>query len=130
MSQIHLLYQPSAYDQTQNAYTLLFTPTPRILLASTVTFFIVDQFDTRLYHLLRTRLPQLSMIWVSGFSIALSQALDTFLFSCLGLYGIVSAIMEIMMVSYFIKLLAIANTLPWSYLTQRLLDRKHASQSY
>ena len=30
---------------------------------------------------------------------------------------------EIIVVSYFIKLLAIANTIPWSFVTRRLLSR-------
>ncbi|MFI4937616.1 MAG: queuosine precursor transporter [Candidatus Berkiellales bacterium] len=124
MSQIHLLYQPSDFDQSQNAYTFLLTPTPRILLASLVTFFIVDQFDSRFYQFLRRRLSYLPMIWVSALSIAVSQCLDTFLFSVLGLYGIVGALTEVMVVGLTIKLFAIVNTIPWSFITQRFFIKK------
>lgn len=124
MSQIHLSYEPSLYDYTQEAYTTLLKPAPRILLASLFTFFIVDQVDSRLYQLLRQRFPTISMIWISGMTIVLSQLLDTVLFSFLGLYTIVGALVEIIVFSYVIKLLAIVSTLPWSFLTQHLFLKK------
>jgi uncharacterized integral membrane protein (TIGR00697 family) len=120
MSQIHLSYQPSAFDFSQDAYSHLLSPAPRIVFASLITFFIVQQFDIQLYRLFRQYLPTSSMLWVSGLAMCLSQLLDTVLFSVLGLYGIVSALTEIMIVSYAIKLIAIANTVPWAFLTKRL----------
>lgn len=126
VSQIHLVYIPSAYDHMQSAYSSILSPAPRILLASLATFFVVDQFDSALYHLLRKKIPQWSRWWVSGITLSLSQGLDTVLFSVLGLYGMVDAIIEIMMVSFAIKLLVIANTVPWSYITQKyFIKRDH-----
>ncbi len=119
MAYIHLSYVPSPYDQTQNAYLFLLSPTPRIILASLTTFFIVQQFDSYLFHQLRKNLPHLPMIGASAFTLCVSQCIDTLLFGFLGLYGLVGALVEIMMVSYCIKLLAIANTLPWSFLSKQ-----------
>ncbi|MBS0287773.1 MAG: queuosine precursor transporter [Proteobacteria bacterium] len=121
MSQIHLLYQPSIYDQSQASYQFLLSPAPRILIASLLTFLIADQCDVKLYAFLRAKYPQISMIFISAISMSCSQLLDTVLFSLLGLYGVVQAIVEIIVVSYGIKLLAIANTIPWSFMTRRLL---------
>ncbi len=123
MSQIHLLYVPSAFDQMHEAYGLLLSPAPRIMISSLATFLIVDQFDVKLYGILREKYPHISMIMISAFTMSISQLLDTVLFSFLGLYGVVAAIGEIIVVSYFIKLLAIANTIPWSFVTRRLLSR-------
>ncbi len=123
MSQIHLQYEPSIHDQAQEAYSFLLTPAPRIFFASLITFLIVDQFDSRLYGVLREKLPQFSMILTSGATMCISQLLDTVLMSMLGLYGLVEAITEIIIVSYGIKLVAIANTLPWSFVTRRLFSR-------
>jgi queuosine precursor transporter len=119
MSYIHLCYEPSQYDQTQHAYLFLLSPTPRIILASLTTFFIVQQFDSYAYHVLRKRFPYLPMIVSSAITLSISQSLDTLLFGFLGLYGLVGALVEIMIVSYCIKLLAIANTLPWSFLSKQ-----------
>jgi hypothetical protein len=41
----------------------------------------------------------------------------------LGLYGIVEALVEIIVVSYAIKLIAIANTVPWSFVSQRIFNK-------
>ena len=107
MSQIHLLYQPSEFDYTQAAYAQIFQHTPRIIMASLLTLFIVQQFDLRLYPLLRTRLPRLPIMVVSAVSISISQTLDTALFTILGLYGIASQLLEIFIVSITIKLITI-----------------------
>jgi len=123
ISQLHLLYEPSIYDQSQSAYELLLNPAPRILFASLASFLIVDQCDRVLYQWFRQKLPHLSMIWVSALTLCLSQSLDTVLFSLLGLYGVVEAILEIMLISFGIKLLVIANTVPWSLATQRLFSK-------
>ncbi|MCS5712472.1 queuosine precursor transporter [Candidatus Berkiella aquae] len=125
ISQIHLLYEPSLHDQSQTAYQLLLTASPRTMLASLVTFLIVDQFDSRAYRTFRQRLPNISMIWISGATMCLSQLLDTVLFSLLGLYGIVGALIEIILISCLIKLITIANIMPWSYISQRIF-KKHA----
>ena len=120
MSQVHLNYLPSTYDQAQEAYTFLLTPAPRIMLSSLATFLLVDLFDSRVYGILREKFPNISMIWVSGLTMCASQLIDTVLFSFLGLYGVVQALSEIIVVSYTIKLIAIANTVPWTFVTKRL----------
>lgn len=123
MSQIHLFYEPSIYDTAQDAYAFLLTPAPRIMISSLITFLVVDQFDSRLYGVLRQKFPNISMILISGVTMCFSQLLDTVLFSMLGLYGVVQAIMEIIVVSYSIKLIAIANTVPWTFVTKKLFSR-------
>ncbi|MGE3320074.1 MAG: queuosine precursor transporter [Candidatus Berkiella sp.] len=125
MSQIHLHYEPSIYDHSQTAYDFLLTSSPRTMAASLITFLLVDQFDSRVYRFFRTRFANIPMLWVSGVTMCLSQFLDTVLFSLLGLYGIVSALLEIIAVSYVIKLVAIANTIPWSFVSQRVF-KPHA----
>lgn len=126
ISQVHLLYLPSEHDVSQSSYEFILLASPRLLIASLATFLIVDQFDTRLYEILRQRWPQIAMIFISGMALCISQLLDTLLFSFLGLYGMISAIVEVMVVSYFIKLIAIMNTIPWSFITQRIFKIHYA----
>lgn len=124
MSQIHLSYIPSVFDQTQTFYAALLTPAPRIMLASLTTFLIMQQLDSGLYHFLRQKLPQFSLFWISGITMSISQFADTWLFSYLGLYGMVSALGQIILVSYSIKLIAIANMVSWSFVTNAILNLK------
>lgn len=104
-SKLHLLFTPSVHDTTQLAYLQLLSPAPRILLASLAVFFIVQQFDMRLFNMLsRSTIP---FYLRNGISLTLSQLLDTLLFSFLGLYGLVANITHIILISFLIKLLII-----------------------
>ena len=106
-SQIHLFFQPSVYDTTQNAYTILLSPTPRLFIASLCVFFVVQQFDIRLFSLLKNKLPQAAFAWRAGLSLVASQLLDTCLFSFAGLYGIVASVVDIIVISFIVKLAVI-----------------------
>ena len=130
MAQVHLLYLPSQFDTTQLSYEQILSASPRLLNASLTTFLIVDQFDSHLYGTLRKRFPAVSIIFISAFSVAISQLLDTLLFSILGLYGSVQAIVEIITISYCIKLFAIINTVPWSLLTQKIFRIAYVNPSH
>ncbi|HEX2579790.1 MAG TPA: queuosine precursor transporter [Rhabdochlamydiaceae bacterium] len=99
LSQIHLLFVASPHDTSQDHFTYLLKPAPRLLIASLVTFFIVQQFDVRLYQLL----SKFSWQVKSLFCLLISQALDTVLFSLLGLYGIIHDFTSMMVVSYLVK---------------------------
>ena len=107
VSQIHLLFQPSPYDTSQSAYHALLSPSPRLLFASMSVFFAVQQFDIRFFSLLRTFLPNTSFAVRAAIALVASQFLDTFLFSFAGLYGIVASVVDIMIISFAVKLAVI-----------------------
>jgi len=130
MSQIHLAYRPSTYDETQPLYAALLGSSPRILLASLTTFLIIDQFDSRLYRLLRQTYPNLPTLLASGCTMCISQFFDNVMFSLLGLYGVVSALLEIIVISYSIKLIAIVAIIPWSFLTRSFFNKHTKQQKY
>jgi uncharacterized integral membrane protein (TIGR00697 family) len=106
MSQIHLFFEPSSYDTTQVHFSALLLAAPRLLFASITTFFIVQQIDVRVFGLLQ-RFP-----WKikSILSLLFSQAIDTVLFSLLGLYGVVQELGSIIVVSYIVKCAVIGLT--------------------
>lgn len=106
-SQIHLLYEPSFHDGTQSAYTLLLSPSPRLLISSMSVFFIVQQFDIRFFAILKKWLPQTGFPLRAAIAMTVSQFLDTFLFSFAGLYGIVASVVDIMIISFIVKLVVI-----------------------
>ncbi len=96
-----------------DAYTAILSSTPRIVAASLFTYFVVQQFDMRLYGFLKSKLENRFYMFRNYSSVALSQLLDTVLFSFLGLYGIVTHIWEIVLVSYAIKLAILLFTTPF-----------------
>ena len=124
MSQFHLFYTPSMYDTTQSAYEALLSPSPRLLMASLVTFLLVQQIDLRLFHFLKNNWPRASFTTRNALCTTLSQGLDALLFSFLGLYGLVAVLSHIILVSFCIKLLVIALMSPLIHFSKRFVPRE------
>lgn len=121
-AQIHLLYIPSAFDSSQSAYHTILGYSPRLLMASLTSYLIVQQVDIRVFSRLKTRLSSSPLIIRNFVSIGISQALDTVLFSILGLYGIVDSILEIMLFSYLVKLVVFAILAPLSLFAHKVVN--------
>lgn len=119
MAQFHLGYRPSTHDTTQSSFITILSTSPRLLVASLATFLIVQQVDLRLFRRLSSKLPSFALR--SGISIGLSQLLDTFLFSFLGLYGIVNSLFDIVLMSFLIKLAIIFLMTPFTTFAKRCL---------
>lgn len=101
MSQIHLLYAPTALDGTHSSFLTIFSQSPRIILASIAVFYGVQKIDIFLFGKLRVFFEKLPVR--IGISLLFSQVLDTVLFSFLGLYGLVESLFDIIVMSLLIK---------------------------
>lgn len=106
-SQLHLLYQPSSFDTTQAAYAQLLSPAPRLLFASMGVFFLVQQIDIRFFAFLKHNFPGLGFPISASIALIVSQFLDTFLFSFAGLYGMVISVLDVIVISFAVKLMVI-----------------------
>ena len=118
LSQIHIFYIPSAQDTAQSAYTLLFAPAPRLLFASLFTFFIVQKIDVLVFAKLKARMPSASFALRTSLSLLFSQLLDTILFTCIGLYGLIASVFDMIVLSFLIKALVIATLFPLTSLSR------------
>ena len=103
----HLAYTPNTFDATHSFYTLLFSPLPRIMIASIGTDFMAAHLERfvygRLSHLFQKRFFGLRNI----LTMVISQSFDTVVFSYLGLYGIIASVPHIIATSLVIKLILI-----------------------
>ncbi len=105
VSRFQIAYLPSTFDTTQEAYSRLLHVQPRILIASLIAYFLTQQLDIRLFgRLQKTNWP---LPLRSGISLIICQLFDTLLFSTLGLYGLVTSLLSIMVMSFVIKLIII-----------------------
>lgn len=111
-SQMHLLYIPSSFDESQAAFATLLTPAPRLFIASLSVFFLVQQFDIRFFQYLKNRLPNANFATRTAIALTISQFLDTVLFSFAGLYGLVESVAEIIVFSFAIKMIVISFSAP------------------
>jgi uncharacterized integral membrane protein (TIGR00697 family) len=99
-SQLHLLYVPSSADGAHGAYEVLLAPAPRLFFSSLLTFWVAQQVDLWVFG----KLPEgWSFGWRSGISLTVALALDTVLFTVMGLYGLVSAIGDVIVFSFCVK---------------------------
>ncbi len=119
MTQIHLFYHPSPFDTSQAAFETVLSSSPRLLISSLIVFFLVQQIDLRLFGYLKTRFQKLSLVARNACSISITQFLDTLLFSIFGLWGLVAHLFDIILISFLIKLVAIALMAPLIHFSKR-----------
>lgn len=122
MSQLHLWYIPNFFDMAASHYQALFGFMPRIACASIISYVTVQFIDTRIFSLLQKLFNGKFFTARAVISLILSQALDTVLFSFLGLYGMVGSVAQIIMVSLMVKLLVIVMSAPLISFTKRLVQ--------
>lgn len=126
-SQIHLAYKPNLFDATQSAFSTILSPTPRIIFASLATFFLVQRLEVLLFAKIREKWRFMPFTFRSALSMTLSQAIDTVLFSFLGLYGQVGSIIHIIFVSFILKIGIIACSSSLISLLKPLMEREPPS---
>lgn len=121
MTQMHLIYVPSEFDVTQNAFATLLGAAPRIVLVSLISYLISQQIDTNLYAYFRHKFAGKFFILRNYGSLLISQLADTLFFTIFALYGIVENLGQIFIVSYAIKIFAILISTPIvAYLKQHI----------
>jgi uncharacterized integral membrane protein (TIGR00697 family) len=120
VSQLHLAYAPSTLDVLHPAYCSLLMHTPRIIVASFVTYGLMQLFDAALYRTFKRITGGRWYLLRNYASVLISQLGDTIMFSFLGLYGIVDNLTDIIFVSYSIKLLVTLCATPFLALTRNI----------
>lgn len=120
ISQIHLLYLPAPIDTMHGYFQMICGFAPRIVVASLAAYLTAIKVEYYLYQRLMTLFDGKHVILRNYLSIAVSQLVDTILFSVLGLYGLVDNIAHIMILSYIIKLSTIFLATPLVFWGLRL----------
>lgn len=120
LGQFHLLYVPSSHDLHHDAFAQILQHSPRILLASLAVTFFTQRFDMAFYGFLKRKWSRQNLVFRNLSSLALSQLLDTVLFSFLALKGIVHSIVPIMIVSYLIKMVVATCMSPFTLVAKRM----------
>lgn len=125
VSQIHLAYI-AVNPAMHNHFVALFGFMPRIICASLVTYFTVEQLNRYLYAFLIKFFGAQKLMLRNYLSIGIAQLIDTIMFSFLGLYGIVENIWEVIVVSYAVKWVAISLSGPFLLLCKKV----HATKTH
>jgi uncharacterized integral membrane protein (TIGR00697 family) len=131
--QFLLYFTPNTYDFAQGSLQTLFSLSPRILIASMLSYFVVQHLDVYLYDKVRKLAP--GKLWLrNNLSTLTSQALDTLLFTILGLLtmaglgiaGVIppEALLQVLLTTYAIKVLVAIIDTPFLYLTYKIKNYK------
>ena len=127
VSLFHLAYTPVLSDTTHTLFKTLLLPMPRIVIASLITFLIVQHLDAQIYFLLKRKFHAQYFVLRNYGSLFLTQFLDTVLFTFLGLYGTTeslsnfSTLFDIIKVSSIIKAVVIIITVPYVRLARSFI---------
>ena len=120
MAYLHLLYTPSAQDWAHPSFVQIFSSTPLIVAASMGVYLLVQQIDVWFFGWLRERWKTNYLPGRFALTLLVSQTIDTVLFSFLGLYGLVSSLLDLMIVSLAMKGLAIVCSAPLTVFARRI----------
>lgn len=124
---IHLSFLPAPTDISQVHFLALLTPMPRIVAASIISYLVTQTIDCHLYGYLCQRLGSKNFIFKNYTSIAITQLIDTIIFSFLGLYMInesfssIRIILDIIVVSYLIKMFVLVIATPFLAISKKFL---------
>lgn len=132
LSQIWLLYAPSASDWASDSFHVIFTNTPRIMLASVVVYAVCQRFDVWLYHkwwaLTDNKYGNHDrFLWLrNNGSTLISQALNTVLYNFGAFGGMydMKTMISICIAGYVIFIITSITDTPVAY-AARKIKRKH-----
>lgn len=124
LSSAHLLFIPNQFDTMHPVFTALLNPMPRLIGASLLSFALIQLVDIAFFQYLRSKAKGKWFTGRTGVCLVMSQALDTVVFSYLGLWGLVENLVDIMIVSFTFKILVTFLSLPFVTLSGRLLNKK------
>jgi uncharacterized integral membrane protein (TIGR00697 family) len=106
-SQFQLGYSSEVQSSINQAFTIILSTSPRIVIASLFTFYVAQSLDCSIYNWLQNH-PKFAFFESKNvISTAISQFIDTVLFSYLALYGIIDNISNIIIISFIIKIFAL-----------------------
>ena len=134
-TQILIFFEPAEFDTAQNSIKNLFSPLPRILFGSFLAFFIAQICDIFLFHKIKKITKKKFLFVRNNFSTAISQFLDTLIFTAVGLTNFaflpLPGVIEpqnfwpIFWATYLIKILVAAIDTPFLYLAKNFLPEKN-----
>ena len=103
LTQIHMFYIPSIYDLSTVHYNALFKSMPRISATSIAVTLSILHLNRIVYSFLQKKFKHKYLLPRFFISLLIMQFLDTILFAFIALYGVVSNLRDIIIVSTLVK---------------------------
>ncbi len=122
LSQLTILYVPDVDDFARESFNTLFNVTPRIVLASSITYVSSQFFDIWVYQKIKD-FTNSRYLWLrNNLSTFLSQLIDTVVFTLIAFYGIFEfdAVLALIIPTFLIKLVVSIFDTPFFYLAIKM----------
>lgn len=121
MMQVMLIFPPAEGDVFNDSLKQIFMFTPRIVIASILTFLFVQKIDIWTYIYVWSKTGDKNLWIRNNVSILTSQLIDTFLFTFLAFYGVYPiSFMELFLTTYFIKVIVSVLDTPFMYIAKKI----------
>ena len=123
ITQITLLFKPSADDVVNNAMITLFNVSIRTTTASMIMFFISNMMDIYIYNKLKEKYP--NKLWLrNNLSTILCNCLENYFFNTLAFIGIFSlpVIISIATTTTIIEIVIALCDTPFLYVSKKLMN--------
>jgi len=121
LSQLTLLFTPTAEDWASPHLEALFTILPRITVASLAAYFLSNRHDVWAFNFWKKRMPGDNRLWFrNNASTLVSQFLDSMVFSLIAFVGVFPfmVVLEIALSTYIFKVVVAAADTPFVYLAR------------
>ena len=125
ITQSILYYNPILQDTTQKHFEYILSNTFRLVIASFIAYLITQISDNYVYAYLKQKTDGKYFVLRNYFSICLSQFIDTISFTFLGLYGIITNLGNVIIVSFAIKIVTLILITPWLIYAKRIINTKN-----
>ena len=133
-TQLTLAFTPNDFDTAQTAFATIFSPTTRIVLASLMTYLLVQSFDVWFFDWIKKKTAGRALWLRNNLSTLVSQAFDSILFTAAGLLIIpafasvpwlvgfvpADAFVEIVLFTWLTKAVVAVLDTPVMYLTRNI----------
>lgn len=132
LTQLWMLYIPSANDFVSPHISKVFSSTPRLMLSSITVYAIVQLFDVFAYHAIWKKTTEKwgdsrKLLWLrNNGSTLISQLLNSILFNIAAFVGIypVNTIISIILSGYVIFIVTSLLDTPVVYITRKIHDKR------
>lgn len=122
LSYFHLWYTPNRFDTMHQIHTSTLECMPRLIVASLTSFLIIQLVDISVFQKLKNYCQGKYFVLRTFLTLLISNTLDTFIFTVLGLWGLVGNLWHIICFSLVVKFVCVATasaygglskTIPW-----------------
>lgn len=134
-SKIWLMYDLAYDDGLKDSFSLIFSNTTRIMIASIIVYAISQMLDVFVYHKWWEFTEKLTgdkrkLLWVrNNGSTLISQLVNSFLFAVFAFYGVLpnEVVWSIFISSYIVFIVVSLLDTPFIYLARHIHETKHKS---